>query len=139
MTEAAIVHGKFSKKDAEERAVTLFRKLGLPDPENIGSRFPHQVSGGQLQRCMTAMAMSCRPRVLIADDDTLVRAGLRMMIETQDDLEVVAEARRYGADVEGEIEGGRIVAEGTHDSLVAEGGLYARLARLQFTEGLAAE
>jgi len=45
VTEAAIGHGKFSKKEAEDRAVTLFRKLGLPDPENIGKRYPHQVSG----------------------------------------------------------------------------------------------
>ena len=42
VTEAAIFQGKFGKKEAEDRAVELFRKLGLPDPENIGSRFPHQ-------------------------------------------------------------------------------------------------
>jgi peptide/nickel transport system ATP-binding protein len=70
VTEAAIVHGKFSKKDAEERAVTLFRKLGLPDPENIGSRFPHQVSGGQLQRCMTALALCPEPDLVVFDEPT---------------------------------------------------------------------
>ena len=59
VTEAAIFQKKFSKKEAEARAVELFRKLGLPDPENIGSRYPHQVSGGQLQRCMTALALCC--------------------------------------------------------------------------------
>ena len=52
--EAAVLQKKFTKSEAEARAVDLFRKLGLPDPENIGSRYPHQVSGGQLQRCMTA-------------------------------------------------------------------------------------
>ena len=48
----------------------LFRKLGLPDPENIGSRYPHQVSGGQLQRAMTAMAMTSRPDLIIFDEPT---------------------------------------------------------------------
>ena len=57
VTEAAISQGKFGKKDAEARAVELFKALGLPDPETIGSRYPHQVSGGQLQRCMTALAL----------------------------------------------------------------------------------
>ena len=52
--EASVHAGKFSKKDAEARARDLFDKLGLPDPDNIGERYPHQVSGGQLQRCMTA-------------------------------------------------------------------------------------
>ncbi len=70
VTEAAIVHGKFSKKDAEERAVTLFRKLGLPDPDNIGSRYPHQVSGGQLQRCMTALALCPEPDLVVFDEPT---------------------------------------------------------------------
>ncbi len=47
-----------------------FRRLRLPDPEHIGARYPHQVSGGQLQRAMTAMAMSCRPDLLIFDEPT---------------------------------------------------------------------
>ncbi|MFK7870741.1 MAG: ABC transporter ATP-binding protein [Roseobacter sp.] len=70
VTEAAIFQGKFSKKQAEERAVTLFTKLGLPDPENIGSRFPHQVSGGQLQRCMTALALCPEPDLVVFDEPT---------------------------------------------------------------------
>ncbi|MEM6311967.1 MAG: ATP-binding cassette domain-containing protein, partial [Pseudomonadota bacterium] len=70
VTEAAIRHGKFSKKDAEDRAVTLFRKLGLPDPENIGKRYPHQVSGGQLQRCMTALALCPEPDLVVFDEPT---------------------------------------------------------------------
>lgn len=70
VTEAAIFQGKFSKKDAEERAVALFEKLGLPDPENIGSRYPHQVSGGQLQRCMTALALCPEPDLVVFDEPT---------------------------------------------------------------------
>lgn len=70
VTEAAILQGKFSRKDAEARAVALFAKLGLPDPENIGQRFPHQVSGGQLQRCMTALALCPEPDLVVFDEPT---------------------------------------------------------------------
>lgn len=70
VTEAAIRHNKFSRKDAEARAVELFRKLGLPDPENIGNRYPHQVSGGQLQRCMTALALCPEPDLVVFDEPT---------------------------------------------------------------------
>ncbi|MEP2530181.1 ABC transporter ATP-binding protein [Shimia sp.] len=70
VTEASIRHGKFSKKEAEARAVELFRKLGLPDPENIGDRYPHQVSGGQLQRCMTALALCPEPDLVVFDEPT---------------------------------------------------------------------
>ena len=70
VTEAAILQNKFSRKEAEERAVTLFTKLGLPDPENIGQRYPHQVSGGQLQRCMTALALCPEPDLVVFDEPT---------------------------------------------------------------------
>lgn len=70
VTEAAILQGKFSRKDAERRAIELFRKLGLPDPENIGNRYPHQVSGGQLQRCMTALALCPEPDLVVFDEPT---------------------------------------------------------------------
>ncbi|WP_390910715.1 nickel ABC transporter ATP-binding protein NikE [Pseudosulfitobacter sp. SM2401] len=68
--EAAVLQNKFSKSDAEARAVDLFRKLDLPDPENIGNRFPHQVSGGQLQRCMTALALCPEPDLVVFDEPT---------------------------------------------------------------------
>jgi len=70
VTEAAITHGKFSRREAEARAVELFRKLGLPDPEHIGARYPHQVSGGQLQRCMTALALCPEPDLVVFDEPT---------------------------------------------------------------------
>ena len=68
--EAAVEQGKFSKKEAEARARTLFAKLGLPDPDNIGERYPHQVSGGQLQRCMTALALCPEPDLVVFDEPT---------------------------------------------------------------------
>ncbi|XDA99351.1 ABC transporter ATP-binding protein [Sulfitobacter sp. LCG007] len=70
VTEAAVFQGKCSRKEAEARAVELFRKLGLPDPENIGNRYPHQVSGGQLQRCMTALALCPEPDLVVFDEPT---------------------------------------------------------------------
>jgi peptide/nickel transport system ATP-binding protein len=70
VTEAAVLQGKFSRREAEQRAVELFRKLGLPDPETIGNRYPHQVSGGQLQRCMTALALCPEPDLVVFDEPT---------------------------------------------------------------------
>jgi ABC-type dipeptide/oligopeptide/nickel transport system ATPase subunit len=68
--EAPVVHGVLPRARAEEEAVALFRRMRLPDPEEIGFRYPHQVSGGQLQRAMTAMAMACRPDLIIFDEPT---------------------------------------------------------------------
>ena len=69
-SETPTHHGVLSKADAERDAKELFGRLQLPDPENIGYRYPHQVSGGQLQRAMTAMAMSCKPDLIIFDEPT---------------------------------------------------------------------
>ncbi len=68
--EASLSHGLMSKQEAEARARGLFRKLGLPNPDTIGNRYPHQVSGGQLQRCMTAMALCPKPDLVIFDEPT---------------------------------------------------------------------
>ncbi|NVL03272.1 ABC transporter ATP-binding protein [Ruegeria pomeroyi] len=68
--EAAVEQKKFSKPEAEARARALFAKLGLPDPDNIGERYPHQVSGGQLQRCMTALALCPEPDLVVFDEPT---------------------------------------------------------------------
>ncbi|WP_424831205.1 ABC transporter ATP-binding protein [Ruegeria sp.] len=70
VVEAAVEHKKFSRKEAESRARELFAKLGLPDPDNIGDRYPHQVSGGQLQRCMTALALCPEPDLVVFDEPT---------------------------------------------------------------------
>ncbi|MCC3703277.1 ABC transporter ATP-binding protein [Rouxiella badensis] len=68
--EGPIRHGLMNKQQSREWAITLFRALDLPDPENIGQRYPHQLSGGQLQRAMAAMAMSCQPDLLVMDEPT---------------------------------------------------------------------
>ncbi len=69
-TESPVQHSVSSKSDSEADAIELYRRLRLPNPEEIGFRYPHQVSGGQLQRAMTAMAMSCRPDLIIFDEPT---------------------------------------------------------------------
>ncbi len=68
--EATLEHGLMSKADAEARAKELFAALSLPDPETIGDRYPHQVSGGQLQRVMTAMALCPKPDLIVFDEPT---------------------------------------------------------------------
>ena len=68
--ETSVSHGVMTKAEAEARAVSLFRQLSLPNPETIGDRYPHQVSGGQLQRVMTAMALCPKPDLVIFDEPT---------------------------------------------------------------------
>ena len=68
--ETAVRRGVMDRGKAVADAVDLYRRLQLPDPAHIGERYPHQVSGGQLQRAMTAMAMSCRPDLIIFDEPT---------------------------------------------------------------------
>src|SRR5690625_229428 len=91
--EAPVRHGVMSRSEAEEDAVDLYRRLRLPNPEEIGFRYPHQVSGGQLQRAMTAMAMACRPDLIIFDEPTTaldvttqieVLAAIRKIVEEFD-------------------------------------------------------
>ncbi len=68
--EGPVQHGLMSYKDAVEKAIDLFRRLDLPNPEQIGFRYPHQVSGGQLQRAMVAMSMATDPDIIIFDEPT---------------------------------------------------------------------
>jgi peptide/nickel transport system ATP-binding protein len=68
--EAPIQHGLMNFSQAEKKAIDIYRRLLLPDPERIGYRYPHQVSGGQLQRAMVAMAMACTPDIIIFDEPT---------------------------------------------------------------------
>ena len=68
--EAPVTHGVMSRQEAETYARRLFRTLQLPDPDTFGDRYPHEVSGGQLQRAMAAMAMSCRPDIIVLDEPT---------------------------------------------------------------------
>lgn len=121
--EAGVRHGLVSAEEAREDAKKLFAAMDLPDPNNIGDRYPHQVSGGQLQRAMTAMAMASRPDLIIFDEPTTaldvttqvnVLAAMRNAVEQFEtaaiyithDLAVVAQMAdrikvlRYGEEVE---------------------------------------
>jgi peptide/nickel transport system ATP-binding protein len=121
--ESAVRHGIKSVKEARVDARKLYRDLQLPNPDNIGERYPHQVSGGQLQRVMTAMAMSPRPDLIIFDEPTTaldvttqveVLAAMRLVVEQYNtaaiyithDLAVVAQMAdvikvlRYGETIE---------------------------------------
>ena len=122
-TASTIRAGIKSRHGAYEDAKQLYNVLNLPDPNNIGDRYPHQVSGGQLQRVMTAMAMSPRPDLLVFDEPTTaldvttqveVLASMRSIVEEFNtaaiyithDLAVVAQMAdvikvlRYGNEVE---------------------------------------
>jgi peptide/nickel transport system ATP-binding protein len=144
--EGPVRHGLMDRGAARAQAVQLFRELDLPSPETFGDRYPHQVSGGQLQRAMVAMAMSCRPDILILDEPTTaldvttqieVLAAIRKMIREHHtaglyithDLAVVAQVSnrimvlRHGKQIE----------EGTAEPILEIADLaasYARLARV---------
>jgi len=132
-TASTIRAGLNTKDGAFKDARDLYGALNLPDPQNIGDRYPHQVSGGQLQRLMTAMAMSPRPDLIIFDEPTTaldvttqveVLAAMRGIVEEFDtaaiyithDLSVVAQMAdrikvlRYGEEVE-EAETRRMLAD----------------------------
>ncbi|MBA3039069.1 MAG: ABC transporter ATP-binding protein [Alphaproteobacteria bacterium] len=68
--EASLTHKLMTAQEARRRAAYLFGVLGLPDPEHFGERYPHQVSGGQLQRAMTAMALCTNPELIVFDEPT---------------------------------------------------------------------
>ena len=122
-TASTIRSGAKSKDQAYSDARDLYKELNLPDPHNIGERYPHQVSGGQLQRVMTAMAMSPRPDLIVFDEPTTaldvttqveVLSAMRKIVEKFNtaaiyithDLAVVAQMAdyikvlRYGKEVE---------------------------------------
>ncbi len=70
VAEAIVLHQKVTKKVARQKTIDLFREVGIPSPETRVDSYPHQMSGGQKQRVMIAMALSCNPKLLIADEPT---------------------------------------------------------------------
>ena len=94
--ESPVQHGKITMSEARKRSVELFRQLDLPDPENIGERYPHQVSGGQLQRAMTAMALGSDPDIIIFDEPTTA-LDVTTQIEVLGAIKEAVKARNVAA------------------------------------------
>ena len=130
-TEAPVHHRIKSRAEAEADAKDLYGRLRLPEPERIGYRYPHQVSGGQLQRAMVAMAMACRPDLIVFDEPTTaldVTTQIEVLAAVKDvirqfntaaiyishDLAVVAQM----ADRIMVLRHGNLVEEGTADGIV---------------------
>ena len=133
IVEAIRTHEKVSKAEAKDRAVDLLRKVGIPSPEARINDYPHQMSGGMRQRVMIAMALACKPRLLLADEPTTAldvtiqgqilallgdlsrERGMGLLLITHD-LGVVAEM----ADEVGVMYAGRIVERAPVRALFAE-------------------
>ena len=129
--ETTLLHGLMTRPEACARAVDLFARLGLPNPDTFGSRYPHQVSGGQLQRAMTAMALCPKPDLVVFDEPTTaldvttqidvlvaIKAAIRdtgvAALYITHDLAVVAQV----ADDILVLRGGKQVEYGTADQII---------------------
>ena len=92
--EAVLLHQTSDRAEAEKRAVDILRRVGMPNPDRIARSYPHQLSGGMRQRAMIAMALSCTPTLLIADEPTTAldvtteAQILELMRELQGDFEM---------------------------------------------------
>lgn len=94
VAESLLLHEEISKPDARDAVIDMFRTVGIPRPENVFTDYPHQLSGGMRQRAMIAMALMCKPRILIADepttaiDVTLQAQILRLLRELQETMDL---------------------------------------------------
>ncbi|MEN5257250.1 ABC transporter ATP-binding protein [Pseudomonas protegens] len=96
--ETAVRNAGIERAKAQAEAVELYRILRLPNPEQIGQRYPHQVSGGQLQRVMTAMAMACHPDLIIFDEPTTaldVTTQIEVLVAIRDAVKTYGSAALY--------------------------------------------
>ena len=144
ITEAIIAHEKVCNEDAKKRVIDLFKKVLLPRPEKMYDSYPHELSGGQKQRVMIAMALACKPEILIADEPTTAldvtvqkeillllkrlqkENGMGMIFITHD-LAVVSEI----ADEIAVVHNGIIVEKGSTDDIL-------KRAKEPYTRGLLA-
>ncbi len=115
IVEAIRLHTDVDKKTAKEMAIEMIRKVGIPAPEQRFDEYPFQLSGGMRQRALIAMALSCRPRLLIADepttalDVTIQKQILRLMLELQEQMGMSIMMITHGLGV---------IAEVAHDVVV---------------------
>jgi oligopeptide transport system ATP-binding protein len=142
IAEAITAHRRLSRRAAEAEAVDMLKLVGIPEPENRMRAYPHELSGGMRQRVMIAMALSCNPKLLIADEPTTAldvtiqaqilrlikrlqaKLGMSVLFITHD-LGVVAEI----ADRVAVLYGGRIMEEGNVRQLISR-------PRHPYTQGL---
>ncbi|WP_240230715.1 ABC transporter ATP-binding protein [Devosia lacusdianchii] len=90
IAEVVLLHRKVSRAEADQRAVDLLTRVGIPAPANAMGRYPHQLSGGQRQRVMIAMALACDPKLLVADEPT---TALDVTVQAQI-LDLIDDLRR---------------------------------------------
>lgn len=131
VTESAVLHGILTQEEASRRATELYHALELPDPDRIGFRYPHQVSGGQLQRLMAAMALCGKPDLMVLDEPTtaldvttqievlkafkkVIREENSAAIYVTHDLAVVAQV----ADHIVVLYGGEVMEQGSADQII---------------------
>ena len=131
VTEAAVLHGRLTQQQADQRAIELYHALELPDADRIGRRYPHQVSGGQLQRLMAAMALCGKPDLMVLDEPTTaldvttqieVLKAFKKVIQEENsaaiyvthDLAVVAQV----ADHIVVLYGGEVMEQGSADQII---------------------